>query len=117
VVERIGAGELRLADVAAGAAERSWRITSATPLGEVQLAEPHGSRLVVVVKTYTDERDEFLVLVLGHSGLVERFSVEPFQWAESAPLARFRLADSSLYHLGSTPAGAFVDRFDLEVPR
>ena len=75
------------------------------------------SGLVVVVKTYTDERDEFLVLVLGHGGLVERSSVESFQWAESAPLARFRLAGSSLYQLGSTPAGAFIDRFDLEVPR
>src|SRR5207244_5384838 len=86
VVERTGTGELRLADVVGSAAVRSWRITSATPLGEVQLAEPRGSGLVVVVKTYTDERDEFLVLVLGHGGLVERSSIESFQWAESAPL-------------------------------
>jgi hypothetical protein len=43
--------------------------------------------------------------------------VEPSEWAESAPLARFRLAGSSLYQLGSTPAGAFVDRYDLEVTR
>jgi hypothetical protein len=48
---------------------------------------------------------------------VDRFAVESREWAESAPLARFRLAGSSLYRLGSTPAGLFVDRFDLEVLR
>ena len=117
VVERIGVGELRLAEVAGNAVVRSWRITSSTPLGEVQLAEPHGNRLVVVMKTYTDDRDEYLVLVVNGSGVAERFSVAAAEWAESAPLARFRLAGSSLYQLGSTPAGAFVDRFDLEAPR
>src|SRR5207244_13234011 len=65
VVDRIGAGELRLADVVGSAAVRSWRITSAAPLGEIQLAEPRGSGLVGVVKTYTDERDEVLLLALG----------------------------------------------------
>jgi hypothetical protein len=117
LVDRVGMNELRIAEVAENATSRSWRLTSATPLGEVQLVEPRGSRLVVVVKTYTDDRDEFLVLVLDHSGVALRFSIEPFEWAESAPLARFRLAGPSLYQLGSTPAGAFVDRFDLEVPR
>ena len=117
VVDRVGANELRIAEVAENTTSRSWRITSATPLGEVQLVEAHGNRLVVVVKTSTDDRDEFLVLVLDHAGVALRFSVEPFEWAESAPLARFRLAGLSLYQLGSTPAGAFVDRFDLEVSR
>jgi hypothetical protein len=117
VVQRVGAGELRLAETAGKAIVRAWRVTSATPLGEVQLAAPFGSRVVVVVKTYIDERDEFLVLVLDRSGLVRRFALEPAQWAEAAPLARFRLAGSALYQLGSTPKGAFVDRFDLEVLR
>jgi hypothetical protein len=83
----------------------------------VQLAEPHGSRLVVVAKTYTDDRSEYLVLVLDRSGVMSSFAVESLEWAESAPLARFRLAGSSLYRLGSTRAGLFVDRFDLEVSR
>jgi hypothetical protein len=48
---------------------------------------------------------------------VDSFAVESLEWAESAPLARFRLAGSSLYRLGSTRAGLFVDRFDLEVSR
>jgi len=117
VVQRVGAGELRLAETAGKTIVRAWRVRSATPLGEVQLAEPAESGFVVVVKAYTDDRDEFVVLVLERSGLVQRFALEPAQWAEAAPLARFRLNGSSLYQLGSSPAGAFVDRYDLEVPR
>jgi hypothetical protein len=117
VVERVAVGELRLAELAGDAAVRSWRITSTTPLGEVQLAEPHGNHLVVVMKTYTEARSEYRVFVLDRSGLVNSFAVESLEWAESAPLARFRLAGSSLYRLGSTHAGLSVDRFDLEVPR
>jgi hypothetical protein len=117
VVERIGAGELRLAELVGNAPMRSWRSTSATPLGEVQLVEPHGNRLVVVTKTYTDDRSDYLVLVLDRSGIAAGFAVESLEWAESAPLARFRLAGSSLYRLGSTRAGLFVDRFDVEVSR
>jgi hypothetical protein len=117
VVERVGSTELRLAELVGTAVVRSWRITTATPLGEVQLAEPHGDRLVVVAKAYTDDRSEYVALVLGRSGVVNSFAVESLEWAESAPLARFRLAGSSLYRLGSTRAGLFVDRFDLEVLR
>jgi hypothetical protein len=117
VVERRGAAEIRVAEVAGESVLRSWRIVGSTPLGEVQLAEPFGSRVVVVTKTFTASRSEDVVLVLDRTGLVRTFSVEPHEWAESAPLARFRLAGSSLYQLGSAPAGAFVDRFDLEVQR
>jgi hypothetical protein len=117
VVERVGSGELRLAELAGDAVVLSWRIISATPLGEVQLAEPLGNRLVVVTKTYTDDRREYVVLVLDRSGIVNSFAVESLEWAESAPLARFRLAGSALYRLGSTRTGLFVDRFDVEVSR
>jgi hypothetical protein len=117
VVERLGEDELRLAELSGDAVVRSWRVTSTTPLGEVQLAEPHGSHLVVVMKTYTEDRSEYLVLVFDRSGLVNSFAVESLEWAESAPLARFRLAGSSLYRLGSTHLGLSVDRFDLEVPQ
>jgi hypothetical protein len=117
VVERVGPGELRLGEVAGNALVRSWRITSATPLGEVQLAEPYGRHLVVVTKTYTDDKAEYVVLVLDRSGVATSFAVDALEWAESAPLARFRLAGSSLYRLGSTRAGLSVDRFDVEVSR
>ena len=117
VVERVGSDELRVAETAGDQVIRSWRVTSETPLGEVQLAEPLGKRLVVVLKTYTDARAEYEVLVLDDAGSAQRFSVGADEWSESAPLARFRLAGRSLYHFGSAPTGAFVDRFDLEVSR
>jgi hypothetical protein len=96
---------------------QTWRVSSETPLAEVQLAEPLGNRLVVVVRTYTDNADEFVVLVLGPRGIEERFALDSADWAETAPLSRFRLVGRSLYQLGSTPAGLFVDRIDLEVKR
>lgn len=114
VVLRTG-DEIRVALLAPGGASRSWWIRSATPLAEVQLAEPLGSRLVLVARVYSEARDEFLVLVLGPAGIVERFAVASRDWAETAPLSRFRLAGSSLYQLGSTSDGLFVDRYDLEV--
>jgi len=107
--------EIRVALVESGSVRQAWRLTSSTPLAEVQLAERLGSRVLVVVRTYADTRDEFRVLVLGRTGLVRAFTVDSADWAESAPLSRFRLLGSSLYHLGSTPSGLFVDRFDLEV--
>jgi hypothetical protein len=115
IVDRIGADELRLAETSGHTVVRSWRVTSSTALGEVQLADSVGNRLVVVLKTYIDDRAEYVVLVLDRAGVVRQFSVDATEWAESAPLARFRLASGSLYHLGSTPSEAFVDRFDLEV--
>jgi hypothetical protein len=114
VVLRRG-NEIRVALVARDMVRSSWRVTSDTPIAEVQLAEPRGTNLVLVARVYTDDRDEFLVLVLGTKGLVRSFSLGAADWAETAPLSRFRLVGPSLYRLGSSPAGLFVDRFDLEV--
>ena len=114
VVRRIG-NEVRLALMSDSSIVRSWRVLSDTPLAEVQLAEPVGDTIVLVVRTYTDTDDEFLVLVLGPYGVVNRFSLDSVDWAETAPLARFRLAGGSLYRLGSTATGVFVDRYDLGV--
>jgi len=117
LVDRIGASELRVAELHDGAQLHSWRITSETPLGEVQLAESRGNGIVVVTHVYTDARDEFEVLLLQGGGLASRFAVASSSWTETAPLARFRLARGALYRLRTTPEGAFVDRFDLEVPQ
>jgi hypothetical protein len=114
VVLRRG-NEIRVSVIDRSGARRSWRITGQTSLAEVQLAEAHGSRLILVVRAYTDASDEFLVLQLNAAGLERRFALESADWAETAPLSRFRIVGSSLYQLGSTPAGVFVDRFDLEV--
>lgn len=107
--------EIRVALLVNGDVRRSWRVSSGTSLAEVQLAEPLGQRLVLVVRGYADGFDEFAVLVLGRRGLEQRFSIASADWAETAPLGRFRLVGGSLYRLGSSPTGAFVDRFDLEV--
>jgi hypothetical protein len=107
--------EIRVALTAPTGIRRSWRITSDTALAEVQLAEPMGRQLVLVVRVFTDGEDEFEALVLDDEGVIARFPVDDADWAETAPLGRFRLVGQSLYQLGSTPAGAFVDRFDLEV--
>jgi hypothetical protein len=117
VVLRTGTGELRVARVVGGRVRTGWRILSDTPLGEVQLAEQVGGGMVVVVKTYSHTADEFVVLVLSGQGLVRQLALRSSEWAASAPLARFRLAGHSVYQLGSTPSGAFVDRYDLEAPR
>jgi hypothetical protein len=117
LVDRVGAAELRVAQVRGNVPLRSWRITSDTPLGEVQLAEPYGNGVVVVTRSYTDDRDEFVVLVLGKRGLVQRFSLASASWTDTAPLARFRLAGGALYRFRTRESGAVVDRFDLEVPR
>ncbi len=109
--------EVRVAVTGRDGARRSWLLRSRTPLGEVQLAEPLGQRIVLVVRTYTDDEAEFDVLVLDERGLVRRFAVTAAEWAETAPLGRFVLRGWSLYRLGSTAQGPFVDRFDLEVPR
>ena len=107
--------ELRASLVAPNGTGRSWDITSATPLAEVQLAEPLGNALVVVARVYTDSADEFVALELGGKGVVRAFSLDSADWAETAPLSRFRLSGSSLYQLGSTATGLFIDRFDLGV--
>lgn len=114
VVLRRG-NEIRAAIVGAGGVRRSWRVTSETSVGEVQLAEPLGSGLLLIARLYTDTSDEFVALVLGQNGLIHRTSLDSADWAETAPLSRFRLEGSSLYQLGSTATELFVDRFDLEV--
>jgi hypothetical protein len=105
--------ETRLALVAGNAVVRSWRLTSSVDLGEIQLAKPFGGGLLVVAHPFTDGRDQFLVLALGPKGLLRRFGVASQDWAETAPLSRFRLAGSSLYQLGSDDEATFVNRFDL----
>ena len=107
--------EIRAALLVNGDVRRSWRVSSETALAEVQLAEPYGQRLVLVVRMYAESSDEFAVLVLDRRGLALKLAIASDDWAETAPLGRFRLVGGSLYRLGSNPTGAYVDRFDLEV--
>ena len=115
VVATRDGNEIRVAAVIRRGVTRSWRVRSATPLAEVQLAEPWGPRVVLVARVYDATTDEFVVLVLGSNGLVDRFALDSADWAEAFPLARFKLLGRFLYRLGSSPSGVFVDRYDLEV--
>ena len=107
--------EIRAAIVTNGRVQRAWRITSQTPLAEVQLADRVGQRLVLVARVFDDSHDEFVVLVLDRRGIARRLPITSSDWAESAPLGRFRLVGDSLFRLGSTSTGPFVDRFDVGV--
>ena len=91
---------------------------SSTPVADIQHAQtlPNG-RLLVVFSVYTDTDHEYEAVVVDPSSgsLVDQFSLPASEWAQSMPLSRFRLVGSSLYELGSTDQGAFVDRYDLGV--
>jgi hypothetical protein len=92
-----------------GLVERSWRLVGATANGAVlELAQPLGKRLVVVLA----QSNRYQVVVLEGHRVVERFAVPQQEWTNPAA-GTFRLVGSSLYHLGSTSRGVFVDRYDL----
>lgn len=118
-VQSVG-NEIRIGatgQTSASPARPAIRITSSTPVADIQLAQtlPSG-RLLVVFSVYTDTQHEYEALVLNSSaGVVDQFSLPAAEWAQSMPLSRFRLVGSSLYELGSTESGVFVDRYDLGV--
>ena len=70
---------------------------------------------MLVFRVYTATKSEFVALVLDQRGFARELSLDSADWAETAPLSKFRLAGKWLYRLGSTSRGLFVDRFGLEV--
>ena len=113
VVVRGGQNEALLALVRGDRVQRAWRVSSASTLGEIQLAEPFGDGMLVVLRVWTPTKAEFVALVLSPNGLAGSFAIDASQWAESAALGRFRLEGGTLYQLRSTSAGAEVVTFDL----
>jgi hypothetical protein len=105
--------DVLVAIVSSRGVERSWRVTSDSPLAEVQLAEPIGQRFVLVVRVYSNLASEFVVLVLDRRGVERTFSTPTDEWAEATPLGRFRMAGDRLYRLGSDAQGAFITSYDL----
>ena len=79
----------------------------------MQLAEPYGDGLLVVVRVWTETKAEFRVLLLTPAGLAESFAVDRAEWAESASLSRFRLHGTTLYQLRSTPSGTAIATFEI----
>jgi hypothetical protein len=107
------ASEIRLALLRQGRPRITWRITNELPVAEVQLTQPLRQGVAVVFRIYGDSASAFVVLVLGRAGVVQQFTIPAADWADTAPVSRFRLAGGSLFQLGSTPSGVFVDRYDL----
>jgi hypothetical protein len=113
LIVKAGQQEDLLALVHGDRVVRAWRVTSSTPLGEVQLAEAYRDGLVAVVRVWTDQRAEFVVLVLSPAGLESSFALDAVEWAESAPLGRFRLSGNTLYQLRSAREGVEISTVDL----
>jgi len=113
VVVTADSGQAAFALVRNNRVLRAWEVTSGNAIGEVQLATPFGDRLLVVVRIWTESKAEFVALVLGANGLEQSFAMTTGEWAESAPLGRFRLRGQMLYQLRSTPAGAEIVTYDL----
>ncbi len=103
--------DVRVAVVDEHGVEQSWRILPARAPATLELAQPMGGELVFVFAA-AGARSQYDVLVLRGSRVVDAFPLPRQQWVETAGSA-FRLSGSSLYKLGSTPRGVFVDRYDL----
>jgi hypothetical protein len=113
VVVHASPAEVKLALVRGERVEHAWVLHGETSFGEVQLAEPYGNGMLVVVRLWDEKHAEFRVLRLAPEGLVESFDVAPAEWAESASLSRFRLHGSTLYQLRSDPSGIEIAKFEI----
>ena len=113
VVVSASPAEARFALVRGDDVLKSWRVRSSTTLGEVQLAEPYGEGLLVVVRLWDEGHAQFRVVRLAPDGPAASFSVERAEWAETASLSRFRLHGSTLYQLRSDPSGAEIATFEI----
>jgi hypothetical protein len=96
---------------------RSWLVKSPSRLGEVQLVEPYGDGLLVVVRLWNEIRAQFRVLRLAPGGLAGDFAIDRSEWAETAPLSRFRLRGTTLYQLRSGPSGIAIAAFEIGGPK
>jgi hypothetical protein len=113
IVVRATGDEALLALVRGDRVAHAWAVRSLTHLGEVQLAEPYGDGLLVVVRVWTEKQAEFRVLRLTNAGLAASFAVDRAEWAETASLSRFRLHGTTLYQLRSTPSGTQIATFEI----
>jgi hypothetical protein len=113
VVVHASPADVQLALVRGDRVVRAWLLRGESSFGEVQLAEPYGDGMVVVVRLWNERHAEFRVLRLAPEGLVQSFDLAPAEWAESASLSRFRLHGSTLYQLRSDPSGIEIATFEI----
>ncbi|MEP6909495.1 MAG: hypothetical protein ABI896_03570 [Actinomycetota bacterium] len=113
VVVSASLAEARFALIRGDYVVRSWLVRSSTNLGEVQLAEPYGDGLLVVIRLWNEQQAEFRLLHLTPDGVAASFAVDRAEWAEAASLSRFRLHGSTLYQLRSSPSGIEIAAFQI----
>ena len=113
VVVHASSAEVDLALVRGDRTVRAWVLRGPASFGEVQLAEPYGDGLVVVVRLWNERHAEFRVLRLAPGGVASSFTVAPGEWAETASLSRFRLHGDALYQLRSGRSGAEIATYEI----
>lgn len=91
----------------------SWAVRSRTPLGEVQLAEPYGGGILLVLRLLSGPHAEWQVMRLLPTGAGGNFSIAPVEAADAAPRSRLRRHGATLYVLQSARNGASVVRYRL----
>jgi hypothetical protein len=118
---RIGREDsIRLARIRGDRVTWAVEIRSSLGLGEVALARPDGrGGCVLVVRVATDgppPTDQFQVVMVAPDGDVGTFAVPSGDFATVPPLSRFVLdSRGDLFQLRTSPDGARIVRFDLEV--
>jgi hypothetical protein len=105
-------GVVRLTLSRPGAGSTSWTVTAPGDFS-VDDIDAVGSNAVLVLGFYNDRVNEEEVLVLGRKGLVRSFSTRVQHFAETYIGGDLRVDGSSLYRLGSTKRGVYVDRYSL----
>jgi hypothetical protein len=87
-------------------------------VGDVPLAEPDGEGgYVAVVHMWRDHppADQYQVVRVAGTRILSTFAVSDSRFADSPPLAKFRLGrDGHLYQLTTSPRGIRILRFDME---
>jgi hypothetical protein len=109
---------LRVARVRGERVVQAYELRTGRRFGEVALASPRGSEIVVVVRVAGDEpraSDAFQVLELRGGRLAVTFAVGSRAFADVLPLDEFRLTPEgdALLHLRTLPSGARVVRYEL----
>ncbi len=99
--------------ISGGSIRSVWSITSDREIGEVQLAEIVNGRLLVVIRTWTDNDAVFEVIVLNADGSTEHFAVDASRWADSSVLGRFEVGPNGLYQLRNDELGFWIARFEI----
>jgi hypothetical protein len=109
---------VRLATVEGGPVVNPVELRSPYRFGELALAEPDGhGGYVAVVHVATDgpvPADQYQVVAVHGDGSLETFAVANQEFAETAPLSKFRLGpDGAVYQLASGPSGIRIVRYDI----